>query len=177
MARGQYARRAASAFECVCVCVCSRACVCVNRQKNTLPRLLSVLHFQLCDARMTVSTRCARRETNENNEIAHSPLLSPLSCAAKEATAGCRDAEAAVQELTWDGAQVEVVPYDLLELVVQRALLKLQTEVVAQVRVQHFTCKGKGRRRRSVNASRSFSRITVNHGTSNIGHLICDILH
>lgn len=41
--------------------------------------------------------------------------------------------------LTGDGAQVEVVPYDLLELMVQRTLLKLQTEVVAQVRVQHFT--------------------------------------
>lgn len=32
--------------------------------------------------------------------------------------------------LTRDGAKVEVVPYDLLELVIQRALLKLQTEVV-----------------------------------------------
>lgn len=47
--------------------------------------------------------------------------------------------------LTGDGAQVEVVPDDLLELVVQRALLKLQTEVVAQVRVQYFPCKDSDR--------------------------------
>lgn len=50
--------------------------------------------------------------------------------------------------LTGDGAQVEVVPYDLLQLVVQRALLKLETEVVAQVRVQHFTCSNRGGNRK-----------------------------
>lgn len=47
--------------------------------------------------------------------------------------------------LTRDGAKVEVVPYDLLELVIQRALLKLQTEVVMQVRVQNFTCNHSSR--------------------------------
>lgn len=49
--------------------------------------------------------------------------------------------------LTRDGAKVEVVPYDLLELVIQRALLKLQTEVVTQVRVQNFTCNHSSRGR------------------------------
>lgn len=73
--------------------------------------------FRLCAARGDVSTKCSNREAAA--------------------------AEAEARELTWDGAQVEVVSYDLLQLVVQRALLKLQTEVVAQVRVQHFTCNGK----------------------------------
>lgn len=49
--------------------------------------------------------------------------------------------------LTRDGAKVEVVPYDLLELVIQRALLKLQTEVVTKVRVQYFTCNDSSRSR------------------------------
>jgi len=41
--------------------------------------------------------------------------------------------------LTGNGAQVQVVPDHLLELVVQRALLKLQAEVVTQISVQHLT--------------------------------------
>lgn len=49
--------------------------------------------------------------------------------------------------LTRDGAKVEVVPYDLLELVIQGALLKLQTEVVTQVCVQNFTCNHSSRGR------------------------------
>lgn len=49
------------------------------------------------------------------------------------------------EALTRDGAKVEVVPYDLLEFVIQRALLKLQTEVVTQVRVQNFTCNHSNR--------------------------------
>lgn len=101
-------------------------------------------------------------EKNKKTKLTFSAFLSASLC--------CEGGDGrAVQELTWDGAQVEVVPYDLLELVVQRALLKLQTEVVAQVRVQHFTCKGKGRRRRrrrSANASPSFLGITVNCGAS-----------
>lgn len=40
-------------------------------------------------------------------------------------------------ELTGDGAEVEVVPDDLLQLVVHRALLEAQVEVVAQVLVYH----------------------------------------
>lgn len=49
--------------------------------------------------------------------------------------------------LTRDGTKVEVVPYDLLKLVIQRALLKLQTEVVTQVCVQNFTCNHSSRGR------------------------------
>lgn len=41
--------------------------------------------------------------------------------------------------LTGNGAQVQVVPDHLLELVVQGALLKLQAEVVMQIGVQHLT--------------------------------------
>lgn len=110
-----------------------------------MAELLSASHFQLCDTRGSSSLRCLKRETNAWREGGRSPLsslLSPLRCDAEEA----RTAEAAAAELTGNGAQVEVVPYDLLELVVQRALLKLQTEVVAQVRIQHFTCNNKGRK-------------------------------
>lgn len=39
--------------------------------------------------------------------------------------------------LTGNGAQVEVVPDDLLQLVVQRAFLEAQVEVAAQVLVDH----------------------------------------
>lgn len=42
--------------------------------------------------------------------------------------------------LTGDGTKVQVVSDHLLELVVQGAFLELQAEVMAQVRVQHFTC-------------------------------------
>lgn len=41
--------------------------------------------------------------------------------------------------LTGNGTQVQVVPNHLLELMVQGALLKLQTEVVTQISIQHFT--------------------------------------
>lgn len=41
--------------------------------------------------------------------------------------------------LTGNGAQVQVVPNHLLELMVQGALLKLQAEVVTQISIQHFT--------------------------------------
>lgn len=41
--------------------------------------------------------------------------------------------------LTGNGAQVQVVPDHLLELMVQGALLKLQAEVVTQVGIQHLT--------------------------------------
>lgn len=41
--------------------------------------------------------------------------------------------------LTGNGAQVQVVPDHLLELMVQGALLKLQAEVVTQIRIQHLT--------------------------------------
>ena len=41
--------------------------------------------------------------------------------------------------LTGNGAQVKVVPDHLLELMIQGALLKLQTEVVPQISVQHLT--------------------------------------
>lgn len=40
-------------------------------------------------------------------------------------------------ELTGDSAEVEVVPDDLLQLVVHRALLEAQVEVVPQVLVYH----------------------------------------
>lgn len=80
--------------------------------------------------------------------------------------------------LTGDGAQVEVVPYDLLELVVQRALLELQAEVVAQVRVQYFTCKNRGRGRDGeykpgdVTSVRESIQVTCDqyHGRSNRFH-------
>lgn len=41
--------------------------------------------------------------------------------------------------LTGNGAQVQVVPDHLLELMVQGALLKLQAEVVTQISIQHLT--------------------------------------
>ncbi len=41
--------------------------------------------------------------------------------------------------LTGNGAQVQVVPDHLLELMVQGALLKLQAEVVTQIGIQHLT--------------------------------------
>lgn len=41
--------------------------------------------------------------------------------------------------LTGNGAQIQVVPDHLLELMVQGALLELQAEVVTQISVQHFT--------------------------------------
>lgn len=43
--------------------------------------------------------------------------------------------------LTGDGAEVQVVPDDLLQLVVHRALLEAQAEVAAQVLVQHAPCR------------------------------------
>lgn len=49
--------------------------------------------------------------------------------------------------LTGDGAEVQVVPDDLLQLVVHRALLEAQVEVVAQVLVYHASwrnTKGRG---------------------------------
>lgn len=55
--------------------------------------------------------------------------------------------------LTRDGAKVEVVPYDLLELVIQRALLELQTEVVTEVRVQYFTCNKQQQKQGGFNAT------------------------
>lgn len=42
-----------------------------------------------------------------------------------------------MRELTGDGAEVEVIPDDLLQLVVHRAFLEAQVEVVAQVLVYH----------------------------------------
>lgn len=49
-------------------------------------------------------------------------------------------------ELTGDGAEVEVVPDDLLQLVVHRALLEAQVEVVAQVLVYHAPWRRKTKR-------------------------------
>lgn len=49
--------------------------------------------------------------------------------------------------LTGDGAEVQVVPDDLLQLVVHRAFLEAQVEVVAQVLVYHASwrnTKGRG---------------------------------
>lgn len=43
--------------------------------------------------------------------------------------------------LTGNGAQVQVVPDHLLELVVQRTFLELQAEVVTQVCIQHLACE------------------------------------
>lgn len=45
------------------------------------------------------------------------------------------DGQVHVRVLTGDGTEVQVVSYDLLELVVQGAFLELQAEVMAQVRV------------------------------------------
>lgn len=42
--------------------------------------------------------------------------------------------------LTGNGAQVQVVPDHLLELVVQRTFLELQAEVVTQVCIQNLAC-------------------------------------
>lgn len=43
--------------------------------------------------------------------------------------------------LTGNSAQVQVISDHLLELVVQRAFLELQAEVVTQICVQHLTCR------------------------------------
>lgn len=54
--------------------------------------------------------------------------------------------------LTGDGAEVQVVPDDLLQLVVHRAFLEAQVEVVAQVLVDHASwrdTKGRGVRKAS----------------------------
>lgn len=53
-------------------------------------------------------------------------------------TAGRRDARLR-RLLTGNGAQVQVVPDHLLELMVQGTLLKLQAEVVTQIGIQHLT--------------------------------------
>lgn len=58
-------------------------------------------------------------------------------------TSRSRQSELRLWELlTGNGAQVEVVPDHLLELVVQGALLKLQAEVVMQICIQHLTWRG-----------------------------------
>lgn len=46
-------------------------------------------------------------------------------------------------ELTGDSAEVEVVPDDLLQLVVHRAFLEAQVEVVSQVLVDHSPWRSK----------------------------------
>lgn len=60
---------------------------------------------------------------------------------------------------------------------VQRALLKLQTEVVAQVRVQHFTCNNRAKRRlvdtRWCFFSRSCERERQNCMFTPLGHNKC----
>lgn len=45
--------------------------------------------------------------------------------------------------LTGNGTQVQVVPDHLLQLVVQGAFLKLQTEVVTQISIQHLAWGGR----------------------------------
>lgn len=55
--------------------------------------------------------------------------------------------EGGLLSLTGDGAEVQVVPDDLLQLVVHRAFLEAQVEVVAQVLVYHASwrnTKGRG---------------------------------
>lgn len=49
-------------------------------------------------------------------------------------------------ELTGDGAEVEVVPDDLLQLVVHRALLEAQVEVMPQVLIDHAPWRRKTER-------------------------------
>lgn len=65
-------------------------------------------------------------------------------------------------ELTGDGAEVEVVPDDLLQLVVHRALLEAQVEVVAQVLVYHAPWRRKRKRGRRV-SNRSGKEINAKY--------------
>lgn len=51
----------------------------------------------------------------------------------------------AAKVLTGDGAEIQVVPDHLLELVVQGAFLELQAEVVTQISIQHLTWRKRHR--------------------------------
>lgn len=54
------------------------------------------------------------------------------------------------RELTGDGAQVEVVPDDLLQFVVHRSFLEAQAEVVTQVFVYHASWSDRNVRKEGV---------------------------